>query len=54
MSQSKSKPQPIAAPPLAQGMPVQPLTEWLQVMTEEVHRKDEASRAAAAESQRRR
>jgi hypothetical protein len=35
-------------------VPVQPLTEWLQVMTEEVQRKEEAARAAAAENQRKR
>jgi hypothetical protein len=54
MSQSPLQPQPPAAPPVAQGVPVQPLTEWLQVMTEEVQRKEEAARAAAAESERRR
>jgi hypothetical protein len=42
------------APYVAQGVPVQPLTEWLQVMTEEVQRKEEAARAAVAESERRR
>jgi hypothetical protein len=55
-SQPQSQPQskPIAAPYVAQGVPVQPLTEWLQVMTEEVQRKEEAARAAVAESERRR
>lgn len=36
-----------------QGIAVQPLTEWLAVMTEEVQRKEEAARAAAAESKTR-
>ncbi len=35
------------------GIAVQPLTEWLAVMTEEVQRKEEAARAAAAESKTR-
>ena len=35
------------------GIAVQPLTEWLAVMTEEVQRKEEAVRAAAAESKTR-
>ncbi len=54
MSQSPVQPQPTAAPPVSQGVPVQPLTEWLQVMTEEVQRKEAAARAAAAESERQR
>ena len=54
MSQSPVQPQPTAAPPVSQGVPVQSLTEWLQVMTEEVQRKEEAARAAAAESERQR
>ena len=54
MSQSPVQPQPTAAPPVSQGVPVQPLTEWLQVMTEEVPRMGEAARAAAAESERQR
>lgn len=52
-----SQPQPPASPvPVAVGpggIPVQPLTEWLAVMTEEVQRKEEAARAAAASEQRR-
>ena len=54
MSQSPVQPQPTAAPHEAPLVAVQPLTEWLQVMTEEVQRKEEAARAAAAESERRR
>jgi hypothetical protein len=54
MSQSPAKPQPTSASHETPGVPVQPLTEWLQVMTEEVQRKEAAARAAAAESQRKR
>ena len=52
---SKSSPAPVAATAhaAAHGIAVQPLTEWLAVMTEEVQRKEEAARAAAAETQRR-
>jgi len=56
MSQSPAQPQPqpTAVPHEVPGVPLQPMTEWLQVMTEEVQRKEEAARAAAAESERRR
>ena len=54
MSQSTAQSQPAAVPQEVPGMPAQPLTEWLQVMTEEVQRKEEAAHAAAAESERRR
>ena len=54
MSQSPAQSQPTAAPHETPGVPVQPLTEWLQVMTEEGQRKEEAARAAAVESQRKR
>lgn len=45
--QAPSSPAPVAS---GQGAAVQPLTEWLLVMTEEVQRKEEAARAAAVES----
>lgn len=47
---SSLTPTPVAS---GQGTAVQPLTEWLLVMTEEVQRKEEAARVAAAESARR-
>lgn len=53
MSQQQA---PSSSVPLAKGpngIPVQPLTEWLAVMTEEVQRKEEAARAAAAAGQQR-
>jgi hypothetical protein len=53
-AQPQPQPQPTAVPHEVPGLPVQPLTEWLQVMTEEVQRKEEAARVAAAESERRR
>ncbi|MEY4375534.1 MAG: hypothetical protein RJB26_84 [Pseudomonadota bacterium] len=55
MSQEQPKSSQAAATPAVagRGIAVQPLTEWLAVMTEEVQRKEEAARAAAAETQRR-
>lgn len=44
---------PQAAIPPTPTAPAAPLSEWLQVMTEEVAHKREAEAAAAAEAQRR-
>lgn len=53
MSQEQSQSPSVPAADKVHGIPVQPLTEWLAVMTEEVQRKEEAARLAAASPKRR-
>jgi|LauGreDrversion4_2_1035121.scaffolds.fasta_scaffold2661969_2 hypothetical protein len=52
MSQEQSKPPAAPVADKVHGIPVQPLTEWLAVMTEEVQRKEEAARLAATSPKR--